>query len=230
MPEARTFVIGDIHGSYTALMQCLALSEFDYQQDELIALGDVCDGWPETAQCIDELLKIKRLIYVLGNHDLWALEWARNREAPEIWLEQGGKATVDGYPQGMPATHQKLLAKAYQYYIRDQRIFVHAGILPDMELEYQGQDIFLWDRSLCRMALQLKQEGKEQKIGSFEEIYLGHTPTTRWGYFTPFNACNVWMMDTGAAWNGCLSIMNIQTKKYFQSDPVWQLYPGIKGR
>ncbi len=212
------------------MMQCLALSDFDYQHDTLIALGDVCDGWPETAQCIDELLKINRLIYVLGNHDLWALEWARKHEAPEIWLEQGGRATVDGYPQGMPASHQKLLAKAYQYYVNDQKLFVHAGILPDIDLEYQGQDIFLWDRSLCRMALQLKDADKEKQLGSFEEIYLGHTPTTRWGAFNPFKACNIWMMDTGAAWKGCLSIMNIQTKEYFQSDLVWKLYPGIKGR
>jgi len=130
----------------------------------------------------------------------------------------------------MPASHQKLLAKAHHYYIMDQRIFVHAGILPDMDLEYQGQDIFLWDRSLVRIALQLKQEGNERKLGSFDEIYLGHTPTTRWGDFKPVNSCNVWMMDTGAAWNGRLSIMNIHTKEYFQSDLVWQLYPGIKGR
>jgi serine/threonine protein phosphatase 1 len=99
-----------------------------------------------------------------------------------------------------------------------------------MDLEYQGQDIFLWDRSLVRIALQLKQEGNERKLGSFDEIYLGHTPTTRWGDFKPVNSCNVWMMDTGAAWNGRLSIMNIHTKEYFQSDLVWQLYPGIKGR
>ena len=94
---------------------------------------------------------------------LWTLEWARSRIAPDIWLEQGGQATVDGYSQGMPASHQKMLAKAYQYYILDKRVFVHAGILVDMELEYQGQDIFLWDRSLCRLALNLKENGDEKK-------------------------------------------------------------------
>ena len=230
MPEARTFVIGDIHGAYTALMQCLAVANFDYQRDTLIALGDVCDGWPETAQCIDELLKIRNLIYVLGNHDLWTLEWARKGMAPEIWLQQGGSATVEGYLQGMPPTHQKLLAKAHQYYILNESLFVHAGILPDMELEYQGQDVFLWDRSLCRLALKLKRENSEQQLGSFQEIFLGHTPTTRMGQTTPIKACNVWMLDTGAAWDGCLTIMDIHSKQYYQSDPVWKLYPGIKGR
>lgn len=230
MPEPRTFVIGDIHGAYTALMQCLASCEFNYFQDTLIVLGDVCDGWPETAQCFEELLKIKHLIYVLGNHDFWTLEWARNGIAPDLWLEQGGKATVDGYSQGMPAAHQKLLASAYNYYIMDQMLFVHAGILPDMELEYQGPDVFLWDRTLCRLALQLKLENNEEQLGSFEEIYVGHTPTTRWGFSQPVQGCNVWLMDTGAAWNGRLSIMDVQSKEFHQSDPVWQLYPGIKGR
>lgn len=230
MPQARTFVIGDIHGAYTALMQCLASCGFNYFEDTLIVLGDVCDGWPETAQCFDELLKIKRVIYILGNHDHWTLEWARNGTAPDLWLQQGGSATVEGYTQGMPASHQKLLASAYHYYILDNDLFVHAGILPDMALEYQGTDVFLWDRNLCRLALQLKLEGNEQQLSNFSEIYVGHTPTIRWGYTKPTKVCNVWMMDTGAAWTGPLSIMDIHTKQYFQSDPVWQLYPGIKGR
>ena len=230
MPEPRTFVIGDIHGAYTALMQCLALSNFDYQRDTLIALGDVCDGWPETAQCIDELLKIKKLIYILGNHDLWALEWARKGSTPDIWLAQGGKATVAGYPNGMPSSHQKMLASAYQYYVTEGRLFVHAGIQPDLEIQYQGQDVLLWDRSLCNLALKLKHEEMERKLGQFDEIYVGHTPTSRLGHMKPIKACNVWMLDTGAAWDGCLTIMDIPTKQYFQSDPVWKLYPGIKGR
>ena len=230
MPEARTFVVGDIHGAYTALMQCLAMSDFDYDRDTLIALGDVCDGWPETAQCIDELLKIKRLIYVLGNHDLWALEWARKGVAPEIWLAQGGRATVKGYPHGMPLDHQKMLASAYQHYLLGEKLFVHAGILPDMELEYQGQDIFLWDRSLCRLASQLAQDGAERQLSPYQEIFLGHTPTARFGHSRPVKFCNVWMLDTGAAWDGCLTIMDINSKQYYQSDPVWKLYPGIKGR
>lgn len=230
MSAARTFVIGDIHGGYTALMQCLALADFSYKNDTLISLGDVCDGWPETAQCFDELLKIKNLIYLLGNHDQWALDWARNGAKPELWLHQGGQATINSYPQGMPFGHQKLLGSAYHHYHINNRLFVHAGILPDMELEYQGLDIFLWDRSLCNLALKLAREGNEQQLGDFEEIYVGHTPTTRWGHSTPVKACNLWMMDTGAAWNGRLTIMDVDTKQYFQSDPVWQLYPGIKGR
>jgi serine/threonine protein phosphatase 1 len=43
-------------------------------------------------------------------------------------------------------------------------------------------------------------------------------------------AANVWNVDTGAAFTGRLSALNIDTKKYFQSDVVRTLYPQEKGR
>lgn len=46
----RTFTIGDIHGGYKALKQCLERSKFNYKEDHLIALGDIVDGWPETPE------------------------------------------------------------------------------------------------------------------------------------------------------------------------------------
>jgi serine/threonine protein phosphatase 1 len=46
----------------------------------------------------------------------------------------------------------------------------------------------------------------------------------------PIKACEVWLMDTGAGWSGVLSMMNIDTKEIFMSDPVPSLYPGLAGR
>jgi|GEM_PF-1291735 len=65
----KIFCIGDIHGSYKGLIQCLERANFNYQKDRLICLGDVADGWTETYECVEELMKIKDLIYVRGNHD-----------------------------------------------------------------------------------------------------------------------------------------------------------------
>ena len=67
----RVFVIGDIHGAYRALRQCLERARFHYENDRLICLGDVADGWPETREAVDELLRIRQLTYILGNHDWW---------------------------------------------------------------------------------------------------------------------------------------------------------------
>ena len=56
--EKRQLVLGDVHGGCGSMMQCLECSKFT-DDDELIVLGDVVDGWPESKQCIDELLKIR---------------------------------------------------------------------------------------------------------------------------------------------------------------------------
>ncbi|MDP2943458.1 MAG: metallophosphoesterase, partial [Candidatus Omnitrophota bacterium] len=72
----KTCAVGDIHGAYKALVQCFERSKFDYQKDRLIVMGDVCDGYPDVLQCIDELLKVKHHDLVIGNHDMWALDWA----------------------------------------------------------------------------------------------------------------------------------------------------------
>jgi serine/threonine protein phosphatase 1 len=219
----KTFVVGDIHGSYRALLQCLEKSRFNHQKDTLICLGDVADGWPETRQAIDELLKIERLIYVLGNHDFWALDWMETGYANDTWLIQGGQATIDSYEDTVPADHIQLLKSALPYYIHRNELFVHAGINIESPIERQGIQTFLWDRSFAQLA----KKKHPQRLTSYNSIYIGHTPINK---NTPNQYGEVWMMDTGAGWSGRLSMMNIETQECFVSDPVPQLYPGIEGR
>ncbi|UII28470.1 metallophosphoesterase [Fulvivirga maritima] len=226
----RRFVIGDIHGAYKALIQCLQKAHFSYEEDHLICLGDVCDGWPETNLALEELLKIKNLTLVKGNHDFWAEEWARTNEPDSLWLNQGGAATVNSYPDGMPKAHYNLLKKAFLYYLEDNKLFVHAGIEPGIPLEAQGSNIFLWDRSLFKIAFDAYQNNNEQQLSAFEEIYIGHTPIHNYDLFHPIKACEVWCMDTGAGWNGVLSLMDIDSKETFISDRVDTMYPKGSGR
>ena len=44
------------------------------------------------------------------------------------------------------------------------------------------------------------------------------------------NALNIWNVDTGAAFKGKLTAINIDTKAYFQSDDLPSLYSNEKGR
>ena len=41
---------------------------------------------------------------------------------------------------------------------------------------------------------------------------------------------NVWNLDTGAGFKGKLSILDIDTGDYWQSDPLNDLYPNEIGR
>ena len=61
-------------------------------------------------------------------------------------------------------------------------------------------------------------------VVNFREIYIGHTPTTKCGTDKPLTALNILNLDTGAGHNGRLTIMDIDTKKYWQSDPLLELY------
>jgi serine/threonine protein phosphatase 1 len=223
---SRTFVLGDIHGAYLALRQCLERSGFDRANDRLIFLGDVCDGWPQTRECIDELMTIPHLVCLLGNHDFWFHSWMANGEAEDMWVSQGGQATIDSYKEGIPPEHASFVAGAKLYHEESNRLFVHAGIPPGKRPEECSQHQLLWDRTLPILARSVGP-GENIKLTHYDEVYIGHTPITS---PHPLKYCEVWMMDTGAGWSGVLSMMNVDTKECFTSDPVPELYPGVEGR
>lgn len=242
MSMRRIFVIGDIHGAYEALRQCLGRAEFDPGTDRLICLGDVCDRRPEVKRCVDELLRIKDLVFILGNHDRWTLEWMAHPKKgislQQAWLDQGGADTVASYSEGIPSSHLELFQSAKLYHLEGNRLFVHGGIDPLVPLDQQDADEFLWNRTLVLSALAEKDQ--QTRFTQFEEIFVGHTPTIniprlavrsakishnhpggllRHAPDIPLRLCNIWMMDTGAGWpGGRLSMMNIDTGEIFQSD------------
>lgn len=245
----KTFAIGDIHGAYAALKQCLERSGFDYKKDELICLGDIVDGWKEVRECVDELLKIKNVVLILGNHDQWAMDWWDGRFPGNIWTSQGGQRTIESYssdPENVPQSHRDFFRNA-NYWMEDEknRLFVHGGFDANKPLEGQPISEFLWDRSLVERACMRKKQKIDRYFTKFNEVYVGHT-STPWinhRYFNtqlktrreiladsemmkPIHACEVWMLDTGAGYEGKLTIMDIDTKAYWQSDRVAELYPG----
>jgi serine/threonine protein phosphatase 1 len=69
-----------------------------------------------------------------------------------------------------------------------------------------------------------------KRLVLFDEIFIGHTPVTRIGEDKPVNIANLWNVDTGAAFKGKISAIEITTKKIWQSDPVYELYPNENGR
>lgn len=226
----KTFVIGDIHGAYRALKQCLERSCFNYDKDTLICLGDASDGWPEVHLVFDELLKIENLVYILGNHDVWTLEWSKASYADPIWLKQGGKNTLTSYPEGMPCSHINLLEKAHLFYKLNNKLFVHAGFDISKDINNQNQHDLMLNRDFANTIIDRMENDIRKDYTIFDNVFIGHTPTIRYHIYYPFNWQEVWFMDTGAGWNGVLTIMDIDSCKYWQSSSVRTLYPGIKGR
>ncbi|HEY4336063.1 MAG TPA: metallophosphoesterase family protein [Puia sp.] len=238
----RTYVIGDIHGAYRALQQVIRRVEPE-PGDRLIFLGDYVDGWSESRQVMDYLMELDGqhpCVFIRGNHDAWCEEWLAGLGPDPSWLMHGGRATVESYGGIKPADrirHLAFFGRMRPYFEDGGRLFVHAGFSsmhgPAME-HYESN--FFWDRTLWELALaiddRLSKDGPfyPQRLQLYKEIYIGHTPTTNYGLDTPMKRCNVWNIDTGAAFTGKVSMMDIATKKVVQSDTVLRLYPGESGR
>ena len=217
----KTFVIGDIHGAYKALLRCLELSKFDKKRDRLICLGDVCDRNKQVKECIDELLTIPNRVDILGNHDAWALEWAIHGTTPQEWWDQGGAQTAMSYKDlGMPREHIQFLSQALPWFVDKNRLFIHGGFDPQHPLEETPKEILIWDRILLKQAQELCLTEPYYRFGNYDEVYIGHTPTINFGKTEPQKFCNVWALDTGAGWGAKLTIMDIDTKQFWQSDPT----------
>ena len=223
----KACAVGDIHGAYKALIQCFERSKFDYQKDRLIVMGDVCDGYPDVKQCIDELLKIKHCDLVIGNHDMWALDWALRDDKPEVWTSQGGNRTIVSYNGGpMPQTHIDFLKGGQLWIEREDQVFVHGGFNPDTPLSSHSAQTLVWDRTLLDMAQKLQIDGHKCQLGRYRDIFIGHTTTELYKTLQPIHVCNVWNIDTGAGWSGKLTIMDVDSKDYWQSDLTPDIYNG----
>jgi serine/threonine protein phosphatase 1 len=240
---ARTFVIGDMHGALRAVKQVIERIQLQ-PEDTLIFLGDYVDGWSESAPLIDYLLALQHersCVFLKGNHDAWCESWLMGETPDPVWLANGGQESVNSYNNFTPqqkATHIDFFNRMRYYYIDDDhRLFVHAGFTsmsgPARE---RFQTNFYWDRTLWEMAIAMDKQIKmderiyPKRLLLFKEIYIGHTPTTNYGVETPMNACNVWNIDTGAAFHGRVSALDIDSKAFKQSDPVYLMYPGETGR
>lgn len=238
----RTLVIGDIHGGYRALIQVLQRADVT-EKDTLIFLGDYVDAWSESPELLDFLIELgqkQRCIFIRGNHDDLLLEWFGGAEN-KLWHENGGTSTIEAYNTVSEANkkrHIDFLEKLQNYYLDDEnRLFVHAGFthLNGVTYEYYPK-MFFWERTLWESALSLNPALTPEdtlypkRFKLYKEIYIGHTPVTRIGETTPQNRANVWNVDTGAAFKGKLTILDIATKEYWQSDSLPELYPGEIGR
>lgn len=240
----RTLVFGDIHGGYKALKQVMQRASVT-AEDHLIFLGDYVDGWSESDKVIDTLIELqvrhKKTTFIRGNHDDLVQQWLEGKEMSSKWLKHGGQSTIDCYEkrslQEIEA-HITFYKTFENYYVDDhRRMFCHAGFQNLNGPEYEWHNTaFFWDRTLWEMVCAMREDLTKEdplypkRLQLFSEIYIGHTPTTRINSTLPVQKANVWNIDTGAAFVGPLTILDVATKEYWQSDPLMHLYPNEAGR
>jgi serine/threonine protein phosphatase 1 len=279
------YIIGDIHGRFHVLKTLLNKIKFDYKNDLLIILGDIVDGSDKSKQVIDELIKIKNKVFIIGNHDYWYMNYIFNNDMNKYWLNQGGANTLNSYGAKIkpnkninknpdikdiknvkiPKEHINFLVNGLFYFIYMNNLFVHGGFNPNVDIKEQELYKLMWDRDLITYA-------QNNNIEKYENVFIGHTSTQiidrnwinfrcrkcghEWeteitkrkqlntdntkcpncnttdifqsfGCTKPIMIGNLICMDTGAGWDGKLTIMNMITKEYWQSE---LLEPPILGQ
>ncbi len=242
----KKFVIGDIHGGLKALLQVLKKINCD-ENYTLIFLGDYVDGWSESPAVLDFLIELQKkqpCIFIRGNHDELLLDWllGNNENIDEkLWFQHGGEATVLSYQNINAETkerHTQFLKSLQDYHLDDKnRLFIHAGFTNMKGVEHEFfKPLFYWDRTLWETALAIDSQLSKDaityplRLKIYNEIFIGHTPVTKIDETIPVNKACVWNVDTGAAFKGKLTIMDVDSKEFWQSDSLPDLYPTEKGR
>ncbi len=162
----------------------------------LVFLGDYVDRGPNSKGVVDRLIRGFWLrstpVFLKGNHEDLLLSFLKDPMAGQIWLRNGGDATLRSYrvepgsvyralwseANGLadaarqfrallPADHLHFYEALKPFHRAGDYFFAHAGVRPHVPLEKQSEDDLLWIRREFLTA-----------TGDFGAVVVhGHTPS-----------------------------------------------------
>jgi serine/threonine protein phosphatase 1 len=150
-----TYVIPDIHGRYDLLSEGLVdiAVHSGGAAGTIVTIGDYVDKGPESRQVIETLLpgvaEGWSLVALKGNHDAMMANALRDLSKMALWIEKGGDAALASYggdPAAIPRSHLAWLDGLRLMHIDNYRIYVHAGVDPEVPLDQQNETTLLWKR------------------------------------------------------------------------------------
>jgi serine/threonine protein phosphatase 1 len=152
---SMTYVIPDIHGRYDLL--CDGLAEIAARAagnaSAIVTIGDYVDKGPDSREVVDRLLlgvgEGFSLVALKGNHDAMMVDALRDPAKMAAWIAKGGDAALASYggdPTAVPQTHIGWLEGLRLMHIDAHRLYVHAGVDPEIPLDRQSEETLLWKR------------------------------------------------------------------------------------
>lgn len=224
-PNGRDFVVGDIHGHFSALESLLGQVNFDGRRDRLFSVGDLIDRGPESWRII-EFLNHSWFHAIRGNHEQMLIDSEHSKDVNANWIENNGGEWWKDIP---PSLHQRIrsvvseLPVAFEIVTAIGRVgVVHADIPPTLPwnrfvtLLSSEKEVFeqaLWSRHRFR---NLQMMGRVQPIHGIDLVIFGHTPVSK-----PMQNSNVCYIDTGAAYPNEKSLGNLTMA---QVHPVFEFH------
>lgn len=167
------------------------------------------------------------------------------------WWNQGGEATYNSYDwndKDQFTEHYELLCsqKNALMFPDIRYLFVHGGWDKDLGFEATAKldkHQLYWDREIWKSACMSEfyariynQVRRSVHIG-YDKIFIGHSDVAYLSNIfeeaaqrKPVKALNMYNVDTGAGYDGKLTIMDVETLQFWQSTKVKDLYPDCEGR
>lgn len=86
----RDFVVGDLHGSYSAFLNLLKGIDFDKSVDRMFSVGDLVDRGPDSVSCLS-LLREPWFNATLANHEAMMIDKFNGGWSGAYWYQNGGR-------------------------------------------------------------------------------------------------------------------------------------------
>jgi serine/threonine protein phosphatase 1 len=155
-----TYVIPDIHGRDDLLGRALAdisTHSGGGNGGVIVTIGDYVDKGPHSRQVVERLrsgIAGWNLVALKGNHDAMMVQTLRDqglRDPAKLasWMEKGGDAALASYggaPSAVPEAHIAWLDQLRLMHVDAHRVYVHAGVDPELPLAQQSEATLLWKR------------------------------------------------------------------------------------
>ncbi len=221
--NCRVYAIGDIHGRADLLGRLHDQIEADAgtapgARKILIYLGDYIDRGPEAFTVVDGLVHRPLagfdIIHLKGNHEDFLLRFLDDAGLADIWLANGGGATLRSYGAGdgraeaaegeflrralamrLPADHLAFYRKLRLSHVEGDYAFVHAGVRPGTLLAQQHDEDLMW----------IRHAFLESPDDFGKTIVHGHTVERE-----PAQHANRIGIDTGAYFTDCLTCLVLE--------------------
>ena len=204
----RDFVVGDVHGCFRTLEQCLAAVRFDQDRDRLFSVGDLVNRGPHSLEAVDWLTDGRIAGAVAGNHEAWTLESLVNGR---YLLSRDWRAGIGHEDLGRwMATLEELPLGIEVETSHGPVGIVHAGVVNRSWLETAKGIKHARSNAIAIALLGDDREGWDGESGTEVEglkaLVTGHMP-----YETPQTDGQWWRIDTGAGFwaDGRMSVLQI---------------------
>ncbi|MBU0654409.1 MAG: metallophosphoesterase [Gammaproteobacteria bacterium] len=201
--RGRDFIVGDIHGSFSALEVLLLRVNFDPEHDRVFSVGDLIDRGPESHRVI-EFLNNPWFYSIMGNHERMLLDSMHDTSARDNWIRYNGGNWWKRIPTSVQPRIRQVIEKlplAFEITTNIGSVaVVHADIPTGMPWSKFVQSLYndtdvadyaLWSRNRFKY---LSMSGRTTPVEGVALAVFGHTPVRN-----PLQSANIYYIDTGAS-------------------------------